>query len=468
MRISFGTGGFRGDIGSEFNEQNVRLIAQGVANYAKKQHFTKPIYVSYDLRLFSPEAAIWISEVLAGNGFSVCLSNGPTTTPALMYAVKRSGAELGFMVTSSHNPANNNGVKLVTEEGRDAAKEVTDQIEKEIQAIQKLHMVSLEEGKSSHLIQSISFLDDYCDYVASFIHLDSPASFRILLDPIYGTGMLTLRKTYQKIGIQNIHEIHSVHDTNFGGLQPNPIPQNMEADARLVLNEGYDIAIGTDSDCDRLAILDEKGQYVDANEIMAALYFYLIHYRGEKGDIVKNVTTSLLIDRVADKLGYHCHTVDVGFKNITQGMKDYDALLGGESSGGLTIRGYLYGKDSTFSSALFLEMMTNLHQPVSKIVQEIKDFANYHMAFYDEEGPCYHHDAVAVALQKDKPVFSKAILREEFIGANVRYLFSDGSWALARFSGTQPLLRYYAESEDPAFAKECIRVMEEFVNRFDR
>ena len=467
MKISFGTGGFRGDIGPEFNEHNVRLIAQGVANYAKKHGLRKPIYVSYDLRLLSPEAGVWISEVLAGNGLSVYLSSGPTTTPALMYVVKRSDADLGFMVTSSHNPANNNGVKLVTYEGRDASKEVTDEIEQEIAAIQKVNSLPLQEALANKQIQYLSFLDDYCDYVASFIHLDALATFPILLDPIYGTGMLTLKKTYQKIGVANVHEIHNVHDTNFGGLQPNPLPENMDADAKLLLAEGDKIAIGTDSDCDRLAILDEKGHYVDANEIMAAIYFYLVRYRHEKGDVVKNVTTSLLLDRVAKKLGYQCHTVDVGFKNITQGMKEHDALLGGESSGGLTIRGYLYGKDSTFSSALFLEMMANLQKPVSQIIQDIKDFADYDMTFYDEEGPCHHHDAVQKAFLEHDPVFPKAFIKREFIGANVRYTFEDDSWALARFSGTQPVLRFYAESEDGAFAKTCVQVMKGFVHNND-
>lgn len=446
--IQFGTGGFRGVIADDFTKSNIQLIAQGISNIYSERKYKKPILIGYDFRFCSKEASQWIAEVLAGNQIPVLLSNEPSPTPAIMQQSKIMDNEFGIMVTASHNPYWFNGVKLFQKEGMDAEKELTDELEKEIEDVKKVHKVSFDDAIQNGKIQYVSVLKPYLEYIQRFLLIDqNKKDTRILIDPIYGTGLLTLKPTLEEMGFENIKVIHNEHNPLFGGLLPNPIEKNMLADKEIVLKDHYDICIGTDSDCDRLSILDEKGNFVDANEILASIYYYLIKYRHEKGDIVKNLATSNLVDAVAKKFGYQCHEVDVGFKNISSGIKEYDALLGGESSGGLTMRGYIYGKDSTFASALFLEMVSNMKKPVSEIIKEVREFAQFNKVSYEDSIRFKNREKIMRACVKDFPNFSEKKFIFKKITNNFKYYFPSGGWALIRFSGTEPLIRIFIESD---------------------
>lgn len=467
--IQFGTGGFRGVIADDFTKANIQSIAQGIANIYKEREYHKPIIVGYDFRFCSKEASEWIAEVLSGNDIPVLLSSEPSPTPAVMQQSKVRDHEFGIMLTASHNPYWFNGVKLFQKEGMDAEKSLTDELEKKIAEVKDIKALplkhALEEGKISYL----SILPPYLSYIEQFLHIKkAKKELKILVDPIYGTGLLTLEPTLRKMGFENIKVIHNEHNPLFGGLLPNPIEKNMMADKELLLKEHFDICLGTDSDCDRLSILDEKGNFVDANEILASIYYYLVKYRGEKGDIIKNLATSNLVDAVANKLGYQCHEVDVGFKNISSGIKEYDALLGGESSGGLTMRGYIYGKDSTFASALFLEMVSNMDKPVSEIMKEVRDFASFKKVSYEDSITFENKEKIKEACRKSLPSFSEkgAIVKE--INNNFKYYFPTGDWALIRFSGTEPLIRIFVESEKKK--EDClkdIQAIKDFVIQHD-
>ncbi len=446
--IQFGTGGFRGVIADDFTKSNVQLIAQGISNIYNERKYKKPILIGYDFRFCSKEASEWIAEVLAGNHIPVLLSNEPSPTPAIMQQSKIMDNEFGIMITASHNPYWFNGVKLFQNEGMDAEKKLTDELENRIEEVKEVHKVSLDDAIQNGKIQYVSVLKPYLEYIQRFLLIDqNKKGTNILIDPIYGTGLLTLKPTLEEMGFENIKVIHDEHNPLFGGLLPNPIEKNMLADKEIVLKDHYDICIGTDSDCDRLSILDEKGNFVDANEILASIYYYLIKYRHEKGDIVKNLATSNLVDAVAKKFGYKCHEVDVGFKNISSGIKEYDALLGGESSGGLTMRGYIYGKDSTFASALFLEMVSNMKKPVSEIIKEVREFAQFNKVSYEDSIRFKDRERIMDACVKDFPHFSEKKFIFKKITNNFKYYFPSGDWALIRFSGTEPLIRIFIESD---------------------
>lgn len=457
--IQFGTGGFRGVIADDFTKSNLQLIAQGISDLYHENNYHKPIVVGYDFRFDSKEAAEWISEVLSGNDIPVLLAKEPSPTPTIMEESKTRDHEFGIMITASHNPYYFNGVKLFQKEGMDAEKELTDRLEKKIASVSKVNLLPLDKALEEKKVEMIPVLSPYLDYVQKFVHVDSTRKeTKILLDPIYGTGILTLEPTLRRMGFENITVIHKEHNPLFGGLLPNPIEKNMMADKKLLLEGKYDICLGTDSDCDRLSILDEKGNFVDANEILAAIYYYLITYRKEKGDIVKNLATSNLVDAVANKCGYQCHEVDVGFKNISSGIKEYNALLGGESSGGLTMRGYIYGKDSTFATALFLEMVYNMKKSVSSIVEEVRNFASFHKVSYEDSIRFTNREKIKEACRKKLPSFMESGAKVKEINNNFKYYFPSGDWALIRFSGTEPLIRIFIESDKKK--EDCLSEIE--------
>ena len=460
--IKFGTGGFRGIIGDDFTKENVKKIAQGLANISKEEKNRKAILIGYDYRFMSDVAAKWIAEVLAANGIKVLLYTEAMPTPAILSSTVDRGLKYGVMITASHNPYFYNGVKLFAD-NQDADEVFTKRMEDIINQEIEVKSMRFEDALNQGLIKYFNDKRKYLKKIESFVTLNNNRKdIRILYDNLHGVGAKCIMPIYKKMGV-SLKTLHIEHDTMFGGVDPNPKKDTILKLKDKVLNEEYDYLIGTDSDSDRLSIVDDKGEFISSNEIMASLYYYLVKYQGQKGDIVKNLATSLLLDKLAEKCGFKCHTVDVGFKNISLGIKEHDALLGGESSGGLTVRGYIFAKDSVFSSTLFLDMVLHMNKKVSEIVKEVKDFAGYDGAFIEGETRFIDRDKVYNYLVENTPKFSKKILKKEIIGANIKYIFEDG-WALYRFSGTEAVCRVYTETLNKSEAEP---LMKEVINYFD-
>jgi len=459
--IKFGTGGFRGVIGDDFTKENVRLAAQALANIAKADKSDKPIVIGYDCRFLSDFSAKWMAEVLAANGVKTLLYGFPVPTPAVMYATKEMNNDYGAMITASHNPYYFNGVKLFLKTGVDADVEFTNRIEKECQRIKKVNSMPITDAKAKGLVEDYSNLQDYLRNIQTFI---SPKikdnNVRVLFDNMCGVGVFGLRPLAKSFDIRVFDELNVNHDAFFNFVMPNPNEAGLEELRDKVVRGGYDYALATDSDGDRLGVIDEKGNYVGSNEILGALYYYLVKYRGMKGDIVKNISTSILINQIAIKLGFECHEVDVGFKNISSKIRETDALIGGESSGGLTVRNYIFGKDSVFAAALFMEMQIVMNKPVSEIIKEVYAFAEYKFCFAEETVEINDDKLFdkflsgAVKPYGNKPVAVKTL------GRNVKYIFEDGSWSLLRASGTEPLLRVVAEAKNQKDIKELIQTIQ--------
>ena len=227
--------------------------------------------------------------------------------------------------------------------------------------------------------------------------------------------------------------------------------------------EGFDFALGLDSDGDRLGMLDELGNYVDSNEILASIYYYLVKYRGMKGDSVKNCATSNLLDALSNKLGFKCHEVDVGFKNISSKIKEVDALIGGESSGGLTVRNYIYGKDSTFAAMLFIEMTAIMDKSVSQIIKEVRDFACFHHCIVEDTLSYNENLNIKEYLYNNTPKFPTAPKEIRKFGKNVKYIFENNEWAILRLSGTEPVLRVFVEMETKEKTEQYLKIMNDFI-----
>jgi phosphomannomutase len=468
--IQFGTGGFRGVIGDDFTKENVQLVAQGLSDIALADHSVKPIIIGFDNRFMSDFAARWFAEVLAGNGLRVFLYTSPVPTPAVMSATRDMHHDYGVMVTASHNPYYFNGIKLFLSQGFDADVAFTTRLEQAVKQVKAVKTLSIDNAKKQWIIQDFSNTNIYLTHIKRFI---SPKirnnHAKIIYDNMCGVGVVGLEPLSQELGIHQFDIVHAEHDAFFSFNLPNPTEAMLSGDFRDKVLEGhYDCGLATDSDGDRLGIIDEKGNYVSNNEILASLYYYLVKYKDMKGDIVKNCATSILVDKVATKLGFHCHEADVGFKNITAMMKDTNALIGGESSGGLTVRGYLFGKDSVFSSALFMEMIILLDKPVSEIIAEVKKFADYHYSFL-EDSLAFTTEAQSLIdyIDKHPPVFSRKLVRYDHFTRNFKFYFDNDCWLLIRLSGTEPTFRIFAEMETDQEAVKCVRELKDYLEQVE-
>ena len=466
-KIQFGTGGFRGIIGDDFNKENIQLIAQGLSDIILEKHQEdRPIIIGYDNRFMSDFAAKWMCEVLNANGVKTFLYTHVVPTPAVMSTTKDAKNYYGVMITASHNPYYFNGIKVFTEEGYDADVAFTSLLEEKVSKVTGVKVLNERVARKRGLLEDYDNLGSYLSHIKSFIDPGiTKNNLNVLYNNMNGVGVIGLKIMSEKLHIHRFTIINEDHDAFFGFTLPNPTKEALIGEfSETVYNQNYDLGMATDSDGDRLGIIDEKGNYVSANEILASIYHYLITERRYKGDIVKNCATSVLVDLVAESLGYKCHEVDVGFKNVTAGMKKYDALLGGESSGGLTMRGYIYGKDATFSGALFLEMVINLHKPVSQIISDLKKSVNYDYNF-SEDFITLDVDAKKVLdyMQNNLPELSLKPEEVKIFGRNMKFLFSERQWLLLRLSGTEPAFRVFAEFKNEKQADELVKELKEYI-----
>ena len=454
--IKFGTGGFRGVIGDTFTRENIERIAEALVFIANEEgKSASPIAVGYDRRFMSETAANWFAEVLLSRGIDVILCDRAIPTPAVMFTVSDQKLYYGAMITASHNPYYFNGIKIFTEGGVDANEEFTKHIENIINKRDNVFK-DLKSCERLGEIERENFLEKYLAFIRSFLSdrlLGNKVG--ILYDAIHGVGAESIFSLAQYYRFCNFTMVRGDRDAFFGGSLPNPTNEIMQEIYNRYRSSSFDYIMATDSDADRLGIVDEYGNIVDSNEILGIIYYYLHKYRQEKGGVVKNCATSLLLDKLAEKFGEKCYEVDVGFKNISQKMKDTDALVGGESSGGLTVRGYIHGKDSVFSSMLFAEIVSVLGKPVSQIVREVREFAGYSLCTKESVLEVDSLSNAERILRKIHPDFKQPIKQEKFFGRNYKYEFENG-WALMRLSGTEPVLRLFVETESESQAENIM------------
>ena len=466
--IRFGTGGWREVIGDGFTKANIRRVACAVARRMKREGVENEGFcIGYDRRFLSREAAIWFSEVMAGEGVRLDFVNLAAPTPQIMFTVKDRNLPYGAEVTASHNPAIYNGIKLFTRGGRDATVEVTGPIGEEANnlADSEIRVMPFEEALKTGWVRFIDPRDAYLDSIMEKIDMDAIRARRprVVLDPMYGvslTGLMTILFTARC----DVDVINDRHDAFFGGHLPAPNPDTLRDLQGSVSDHHADLGIATDGDADRLGIIDEKGRYVSANDVLVLLYYYLLKYKGWKGAAVRNVATTHLLDRVAEKFGERCIEVPVGFKHISAGMQQYDALIGGESSGGLTVRGHIFGKDGLYAASLLVEMLSVTGEPLSRLVQDIFDeFGEMHVAEFDwaltEERKA--DIARRVFEEKQLPEFDLPIVRVSYEDGCKIYF--DGAWIIVRFSGTEPRVRIFAEHDTVAHARDLVATMAEYL-----
>ncbi|MCQ2558121.1 MAG: phosphoglucomutase/phosphomannomutase family protein [Oscillospiraceae bacterium] len=468
--IKFGTGGWRAIIADDFTKDNIRLLSAGLCRLMQKEGYAgAEIVMGYDRRFLSKESVHWAAEVLAGYGMHPCIIDRSVPTPQIMFVVRERGCPYGMAVTASHNPAIYNGIKLFTAGGRDADVTVTGKIEAEIEQLEgtEIPFVDYDTAIAQGMIREIPPSHNYIDSILSAVNVEAikNAHLRIALDPMYGVGQTSMSMVLMTCQCE-LEVIHGNHDTLFGGRLPAPEESSVAALSAVVTDRHRcHLGIATDGDADRIGVVDDQGQYVHPNKLLVLLYYYLLKYRGWTGPCVRNNSTTHMLDRVAAGLGQTCYEVPVGFKHISAKMTETDAVIGGESSGGLTVRGHIAGKDGIYAAALLAEMIAVTGKSIPELYAEI-------CAQYGELMSAAA-DFTMTAKRKEelqKLLFCDLALPE--FGCEVDHIsredgckvyFRDGSWVICRFSGTEPLLRMASEAETKAKAENYIAVWKSFL-----
>ena len=467
--VSFGTGGWRAIIGEGFTLHNVRRLCQALANECTRNgDEEKGVVVGYDRRFLSRQAAEAASEVFAGNNIPTILCSEDAPTPLINYATAMLGSAYGLAFTASHNPPEWNGLKVFHGDGSLLLDHETKTIAAETNALATSEVIKLELdlALAAGIVKVRDFTNEYVDAVEALIDMDviRKAGLRLIVDPMYGVGQLTLETVLTEARCR-VQFIHNRHNPLFGGRSPAPDLDAMRDLINELQQKSYDLGLAMDGDADRIAIVDEKGRYISFNDVLVLLYWYLHEVRGEKGAIVRNLSTTHILDRLAKALGEECIEVPVGFKHIAAAMVEHNALLGGESSGGLTIRGHILGKDGIFASAIVVEMIARTGLKISELQAKVWSLTG-RLYSVEENFPATPEMKIAVPKRlKEAPCTDVAgypVERISHVDGTKLYLAND-NWAQLRFSGTEPVLRLAVEADSPDKAQELIDWLKQFV-----
>lgn len=467
--IQFGTGGWRAVIGDEFIKSNIQLLAKAMCNKMKAEGKTaKGMIIGYDKRFLSKEAMKWSGQVFAAEGIKTMLVNKAAPTPLIMYYVEKHEMPYGMMVTASHNPAIYNGIKVFTYGGRDADKEQTNEIEKYASKIkpEDVKEMDYDEAVKEGLIEEIYPLNEYLDNIIANVDMDAirNAGLRVALDPMYGVSEIPL-KTLLLTSRCDVETIHDNHDTLFGGKLPSPTATTLRGLITRVMDYNFDIGIATDGDADRIGVIDDTGRYLHPNDILVLLYYYLVKYKGWHGAVVRNVATTHMLDKVAKKFGEQCYEVPVGFKYISAKMTEVDAVIGGESSGGLTVRGHINGKDGIYAAMLLIEMIAVTGRKISEIYKDIEaECGSIYMEERDYKFSVEKKAEIKRILMEEQriPDLPYKIEKVSYMDGCKIY-FKNGGWVIGRFSGTEPLIRIFCEMPEKEDAIKVCDILKEFL-----
>ncbi len=471
--LHFGTGGWRAVIGDEFTKANITLVGKAVAlRILREGAQGLPVVIGYDRRFLSKEAMIWLGEVIASNGIHVKLVQSSCPTPLVMHTVMKNDLAYGLMVTASHNPSLYNGIKLFTRGGRDANETVTGEVEALIASLTEndptAPVRSLEELMKEGWIEFFNPINEYLDDILEKVDVQAirDAHLKIAVDPLFGVSVRALNTIFATTRCE-VEMLHAEHDTLFAGKTPAPDAKTVKSLQNRVTDYAFDLGIATDGDADRIGLVDDLGNYVDANEILCILYYYFLEYKKMKTPVVKNLATTCVLDRIAAHYGQPCYEVPVGFKYISAKMAQTGAFLGGEGSGGLTVAGHINGKDAIYAATLLVETLAKTGKKLSQLAREVHEkFGDFVLKESNISFPAPRKEELIDRIYRshELPDLGAAITKTSYQDG-CKVWFEDGAWLLIRFSGTEPLLRIFAEvpaGQDARGEDLCRRIRAHF------
>ncbi|MBN2046337.1 MAG: phosphoglucomutase/phosphomannomutase family protein [Anaerolineaceae bacterium] len=475
MPIHFGTDGWRAVISDTFTFHNLRMVTQAIADTLKndtwnlpelldKEPDLKKVVVGYDSRFLSDRYAAEVARVLAANGYTVFLSQADVPTPAISYAVYNLNAVAGVMITASHNAPRYNGVKVKAAFGGSASPEQCRQVEVYLNTNEELargpNLMDYDKARELGLIQRFNPIPAYYEHLRRLIDFDAIAEsqLRVVVDSMYGSGRGTLVGILQGTGCE-VHEIRGEMNPGFGGDHPEPIARHLAPLSGAISNGFGTIGLATDGDADRIGAMDERGQFVDPHKIMALALKHLVEKRGMTGAVVRTVSTTRMIDRLAKKYGIPCHETPVGFNHIADYMLRDDVLIGGEESGGISFRGHIPEGDGILMGLLILEMVASAGKPLGEMVQDLLDEVG--PSFYERKDmrlihPVSKENMTALLLNSIPAEIGGIPVVETTSIDGMKYILEDDSTLLIRPSGTEPVLRVYAEGRTEEMVKALL------------
>ncbi len=484
--IKFGTDGWRAEIAKDFTFENVEIVAQAIADYFKQtSQSANPAYapsseakllrrtgkasasrrkpqiiVGYDTRFLSPEFAQTVSRVLVANNIKVILSKQSCSTPALSFSIVNKKAAGGVMISASHNPFYFNGIKIKGSFGGSLESDATQQIERLLKK-NSVKILDWEKCKKSGNLEIANFLSDYKKFIKTYVDFrllkSSKKKWKILVDSMFGTGDVVIGDLLKDTNIK-VTTIHGEQNPLFPGINPEPIPKNLKETVKLMKNGDYDLAVITDGDADRIGALRPDGKFITPSLILCLTLVHFLKYRKWTGGVVKTVSSSSLVENIAQRYELKLYETPIGFKHISALMQKEDILIGGEESGGIGYKNYLFERDGILSALLLIEMLCAEKRGILEIIKDIeKEFGRFRYARIDIHYPQEKKKKLIANLKKNPPqrLIGKEVVKvKKYDG--VKLICDDRSWLLMRFSGTEPILRIYAEARSEKRAKEML------------
>ncbi len=459
-QIKFGTDGWRGVIADDFTFENVRKVAYAIARHVVRSGDPqRGLLVGYDLRFGSERFARAAAEAVTTAGVPVFLAEQASPTPAISLLVRQRGAAGGIMITASHNPPRWNGVKFKASYGSSALPAIVEQIEQELAAVLRDGVPPLPPRKD--LLRTFDVRTPYLETLDKLVDWErlSAAGFRFALDPMHGSGQGLLRELFARHGVA-CEEIRGWRDPLFGGANPEPIEPHIEPLRQAMRSGRFDAGLAADGDADRIGAMDRDGTFVTPHQIFSILLWHLAGTRKIPGDVAKTFSVTKMIDKIAAKFGRRLFEVPVGFKYICELMLERDILLGGEESGGIGTKLYLPERDATVSALLLAEVMAWHRKTLGEILRELHaQFGEHHYGRVDlelkpgqKEKALERFASTRITSHAGYPI----VRREDLDGIKV-YL-GETRWLMVRGSGTEPMLRLYAET---SAAETTRRILDE-------
>jgi phosphoglucomutase len=451
MAIRFGTSGWRAIIADEFTFAAVGVVTRAICEYLRASGAAEgsTIIVGYDTRFLGEQFAAHSVKEVSAQKFRPLLCNHPTPTPTISHAIRKEGAVGGINFTASHNPPEYNGMKFSTADGAPALPEITKQVEQLIKEIQAGGGAATISGAESSDVESYDPRPAYLADLESKIKFDqiARAGGRYAYDPLWGTGRGYLDQALRSRGLE-IETIHDWRDVMFGGRSPEPDAEHLDELREAMSKNGCVLGLSTDGDSDRFGVLDRDGQFITPNQLIALLFDYLAESRGWTGGVARSVATSHLVDRVAEAHGLPVYETPVGFKFIGELINEDKIILGGEESAGLSIKGHYPEKDGILACLLAAEAVASrgasLGEQLAALYERVGRVESGRI------GVRLTPELVASLPEKlgrePEEIGGRRIARTNRVDG-VKFIFEDGSWLLMRPSGTEPLVRVYAETE---------------------
>ena len=459
--IRFGTDGWRAVIAEDFTFANVRRISQALADYMLAHGLTRRgLVIGYDQRFASEDFAAAVAEVLAGNGIPVFFCERACPSPTVAYSILPRKAAGAVVITASHNPPRYNGFKLKSEYAASAPPEMLVEIESLLDR-SPVQRKPYDQSRQEGLVAPFDPFPAYQEQLAGLVNLERirQAGLTVVVDPMYGAGIGYLPALLNG-GATRVVEIHGERNPVFPGMRnPEPLAHNLTKLCTVVPDSGSYVGLALDGDADRVGLVDEKGHYVDTLRIFGLLTLYLLEVRGWRGPIVKSISTTAMVDRLAARYRLPVFETPVGFKYIGAKMVEKDALIGGEESGGFGFHRHIPERDGVLAALFLLDMMVRLERTPAELVEYLfEQVGEHHYARNDV--PCVGvcaGDILERLRQNVPPALFGQEVRTSLDERGYKYYLADGSWLLIRSSGTEPLLRMYAEAGTPERVQELLQ-----------